>query len=554
MRTHRPSSRGQLALTDITKCYDGRVVLDAVSFTVRPGEKVGIVGENGSGKSTLLRLVAGLERPDNGTVTVDSPGGLAYLAQTLRLPSGATVGDAIDHVLADLRALAARIAACEATLGDASPEELARYGELLDEFEARGGYEADARVDAALHGLGLPSLDRRRPLAHLSGGERTRLALAATLAAGSELLLLDEPTNNLDDRATAWLESHLRAHRGTVVVVTHDRLFLENVTRTILEVDGDTRTVHRYGDGWAGFLAAKAAARARWEQRHTDWLAELDRQSRLAETAAAQLAVIGKRVALSNGGAGAARPRATSTGVSHKVRNANERLRRLREEPVPRPPDPLRFRYDTLTAHTPDGRPDTPTAVELGDVVVGDRLRVPRLRLAPGERLLVTGPNGAGKSTLMRVVAGELRPDQGTVVRPRAVGHLRQEESYGRPGQTVLEAFAAGRGGLPAEYEEELLSLGLFRPEALDTLVEALSTGQRRRLGLARLVSRPVDLLLLDEPTNHLSPALAEELEHALDTYPGTLIVVSHDRRLRQSFRGSHLRLDGGRAAELLAG
>jgi macrolide transport system ATP-binding/permease protein len=546
LRTAHPSPHGQLTLSDITKTYGDRVVLDGVSLTVRPGEKAAVVGDNGSGKSTLLRLIAGVEQPDAGELTVEAPGGMAYLAQTLDLPPGATVQDAIDHALAELRLLEAEMAAAEAMMADLSAEELAAYGEVQAAFEARGGYDADMRVAIALHGLGLPGLDRSRRLEELSGGERSRLALAATLASAPELLLLDEPTNDLDDSATAWLEDQLRRHPGTVVVVTHDRTFLETVAHTILEVDDDTHAVRRYGNGYAGYLAAKAAARARWEQEYQDWLAELDRQHRLSVTAAAQLATIGKRVALSNGGAGAARPRATSTGTSHKVRNANERLRRLRENPVPRPPDPLHFRAAVRT--TADAAADRDVHVELTDVAVGERLRVEELRIAPGERLLITGANGAGKTTLLRVIAGELRPERGTVSLPQAVGYLRQEVTVEHPGRTVLQAFAAGRPGPPEEYEEELLSLGLFRPESLGTPVGALSVGQRRRLSLARLLVRPVDLLLLDEPTNHLSPVLVEEMEQALADYPGTLVVVSHDRRLRSAFRGSRLELHGGRA------
>nr|WP_199806745.1 ABC-F family ATP-binding cassette domain-containing protein [Streptomyces sp. NRRL F-5727] len=546
LRTFHPSTHGQLALRDITKCYGDHVVLDGVSFTIRPGEKIGVVGDNGSGKSTLLRLIAGVEQPDNGELTVIAPGGTAYLAQTLDLAAGATVGDAIDHALADLRALQSELAAAEAALATATPAEVAAYGDLQAEFEARGGYETELRVAIALEALGLPHLDRDRPVAELSGGERARLALAATLAAAPELLLLDEPTNDLDDRAVAWLEERLRRHWGTVVIVTHDRLFLQNVTQTVLEVDDATRTVHRYGNGYAGYLAAKAAARARWEQEYETWKAELGRQHHLAHTAAAQLATIGKRVAHSNGGAGASRPRATATGTSHKVRNANERLRRLHAAPVPRPPDPLHFAPAVRTGAATD---EAGPLLALHDIRLDHRLHLDRLELAAGERLLITGPNGAGKSTLLRIMAGELRPDHGRVLRRGAVGHLRQDEPPAAAGQTLLQAFATGRPEPAEEYREELLSLGLFRPETLGTPVGALSTGQRRRLQLARLVVRPTDLLLLDEPTNHLSPLLVEEIETALAAYPGTTVVVSHDRRLRRSFDGRRLELRAGRVA-----
>ncbi|MFG2006689.1 ribosomal protection-like ABC-F family protein [Spirillospora sp. NPDC048911] len=549
MRTPSADSVAQLSLHEVTKRYDDRVVLDRVSFTIKPGEKVGIIGENGSGKTTLLKLLAGRERPDNGDLTVVAPGGSAYLPQSLEglVDGAATVADVIDLALAELREIEAALRSAEAELGSADEDGLARYGDLLSEFERRGGYEADARVDIALHGLGLPSLDRARAIATLSGGRLSRLVLAATLAAAPELLLLDEPTNDLDDDALSWLEDYIRAHQGTVVAITHDRAFLERITTTVLEVDHETRGVRRYGDGYAGYLTAKAAARARRERDHEEWKAEVERQSRLARTGGAWLATLGRKALLANTGNGAHRARSSSHGTANRVRIANERLATLRGNAVPPPPAPLRF-----TARISGGTRDE-DPLELSGVTVGDRLRLDGFRLAPGERLLVTGPNGAGKTTLLRVLAGELVPDMGSVQRPERVGYLRQEGIAGPPRQTVLGAYAAGRPGPPDDYADELLRLGLFRPDDLRLPLGVLSTGQRRRVELARLVSRPVDLLLLDEPTNHLSPLLVEELDEALASYAGTLVVVTHDRLLRRRFTGSRLELRDGRVLETAA-
>nr|WP_225993307.1 ABC-F family ATP-binding cassette domain-containing protein [Actinomadura rudentiformis] len=531
----------------MTKRYDDRVVLDRVSLTVKPGEKVGVIGENGSGKSTLLTLMAGREEPENGDLTVVAPSGLAYLPQNVEglVDGAATVADVIDLALAELREMEAALRAAEAGLGSATGEQLAAYGDLLSEFERRGGYEAGARVDIALHGLGLPGLAHARPISTLSGGQLSRLALAATLAAAPELLLLDEPSNDLDDDATAWLEDYIRTHQGTVVVVTHDRAFLERITTTILEVDHETCGVRRYGDGYSGYLRAKAAARARRQREHEDWKAEVERQSRLVETGGAWLATLRRKALYPNTGNGAFRARSTSHGTAKRVRIANERLETLRENAVPPPPEPLRF-----TARISGGTADEEQPVELSGVRVEGRLHVDGVRLVPGERLLVTGPNGAGKTTLLRVLAGELVPDAGSVRRPERVGYLRQEGVAGPSQWTVLAAYAAGRPGTPDEYADELLRLGLFRPDDLRLPLGALSAGQRRRVELARLVSRPVDLLLLDEPTNHLSPMLVEELDEALAGYAGTLVVVTHDRLLRSRFTGSRLELRDGRALE----
>ncbi|MEF3118220.1 ribosomal protection-like ABC-F family protein [Streptomyces chrestomyceticus] len=550
-------------MKDVSRRYGDRTVLEQVSLTVRPGEKAGVIGENGSGKSTLLRLLAGAEAPDTGEITVSFPGGTGHLGQTSALDPRGTVQDAVDAALAELRDLEARMRAAEAALATATPDELDAYGELLTAYEERGGYQADARVDAALHGLGLGHLTRDRVLGSLSGGERSRLSLACVLAAAPELLLLDEPTNHLDRQATAWLEAHLAAHRGTLVVVTHDRDLLETVTSAILEVDRDLRTVTRYGDGWQGYRTAKAAARRRWAQDREEWLAEVARTADLAESAGRRLAGTGKDP---HQGFGKHR-RSHEAKLSGQVRAARQRLDRLRRHPVPEPPVPLRFTAELATAvPTAAGAVDglgTPATTrgplaQLTGITVGDRLRIAELTVRPGDRLLVTGPNGAGKTTLLRVLAGDLRPDTGTARRPARTGYLAQELStVVPPRQSLLAAFAAGLPGPPEEHASGLLALGLFREEDLTVPVAALSVGQRRRLELARLVTRPADLLVLDEPTNHVSLALVEELEEALSAYRGAVVVVSHDRRFRSGFRGRELELDGGRAVrerERLAG
>ncbi|MGW1202577.1 ribosomal protection-like ABC-F family protein [Streptomyces cyaneofuscatus] len=541
---HPQRDRAQLTMKDVSKAYGDRSVLDQVTLTVRPGEKAAVIGENGSGKSTLLRLLAGAERPDSGEITVRFPGSTGYLAQTLALDPADTVQDAVDAALAELRALEVAIREAEESLSagrEATDEELAAYGDLLTAYEERDGYRADARTEAALHGLGLAHLTCDRALSTLSGGEQSRLALACVLAAAPELLLLDEPTNHLDVRAVNWLEDHLRAHRGTVVAITHDRAFLERVTSVILEVDRDLRTVTRYGDGWDGYRTAKAAARRRWAQEHQEYLSDLARTAELVDAAGQRLAATGKDP---KQGFGKHR-RSHEAKLSGQVRAARTRLEALRRTPVPAPPKPLAFTGRPALAGESSAF-DGPL-VELEDVSVGERLHLPALRVETGARLLVTGDNGAGKTTLLRVLAGDLAPDTGTVLRRARVGYLPQELPARPTRRTLLATFAAGRPGFPDEYADELLGLGLFRPEDLGVPVASLSIGQQRRLALARLVTRPADLLVLDEPTNHIALSLVEEVEAALAQYPGAVVVVSHDRSFRARFTGDVLELRSGR-------
>jgi macrolide transport system ATP-binding/permease protein len=525
----------QLTLHAVTKSYGDRLLLSAVSLSVRPGERLGIVGENGAGKSTLLRTLAGQEKPDDGEVIVVVES-LGYVGQTPVLAPDRTVRELIDLALADVRELERELRLAELSLS--SGAELARYGDLLAAFELRGGYDADAHVAKARNALGVGHLGLDRTLGSLSGGEQARLGLACVLASRPEVLLLDEPTNHLDPAALTWLEDQLRAHRGTVVAVSHDRTFLDRVATAIVEVDGDRRTVSRYGNGYAGYLAERAAARRRWEQAHLRWREEVQQLTVFAATTAHRVAY-DRPIKDGNKMAYGRHREQVQSSISTRVRNAQERLRRLREHPVPRPPDPLRF------GARPRGGTDG-IVVSAQGIRVADRLRVDELTIGARDRLLIHGPNGAGKTTLLRVLAGELAPDRGEVVRGGRIGYLPQEIPVERPRRTVLEVFADGRGGHPDEHASALLALGLFRAADLQVPVGSCSAGQRRRLALATLMCTEVDLLLLDEPTNHISPALVEELEEALGGFGGAVVAVSHDRLLRQRFTGELRGMYGG--------
>ncbi|MGW1345854.1 ABC-F family ATP-binding cassette domain-containing protein [Kribbella sp. NPDC002412] len=482
----------QLSLHDLTKSYDHRLVLDQVTCAFPPGQVSGLIGENGSGKSTLLRMAAGLEPPTDGTVV--AAGSLGFLAQDNPLPLHLDVAALADHALADLRRIEARLRELEHLLA-AGHDVLDEYGELQTAFEVREGYDADARFARATHGLGLSDLPGDRVLATLSGGELARLHLAAVLASSPEILLLDEPTNHLDVTAATWLEDHLRSRRCTTVVVSHDRAFLERVASTLFEVDGETHRVTRYGNGYQGYLAEKAAERARAEQTRQQWEDEVAAMRVTVRTTADRVSHRG----LMKDNNKVAYDRATgrvNQAERSKIRNAKERLRRLEDDPPPIPAKPMRFRASPRTTGAPAG-------LEAVGVSVTDRLHP--ISVEVQDRLLITGPNGAGKSTLLDVLAGRLQPDSGYVQRRGRIGYLPQETTEHEPG--------------------------------------ALSTGQRRRLAVERLLNTQYDVLLLDEPTNHLSPALVEELENALDEYAGVLVVVSHDRRFRSRWRGEVLDL-----------
>ncbi|GHG52252.1 ABC transporter ATP-binding protein [Sinomonas cellulolyticus] len=511
-----------ITASEVSHGYGDRLLLDRISLVISEGERIAVVGENGAGKSTLLRLLAGGEQPESGTVAVH--GRVSRLAQTY---DGATTVGGM------LTAGAERIAAAlAAERGESRPED-------ADPDEAGSGVvRAEVAAAIAVERLGVGHLvrgGRDRVLADLSGGEAERIALALALADPAPILLLDEPTNHLDAEALAWLEAELAARPGIVVAVSHDRDFLERFARVILEVDADTRTVRRYGSGYAGYRAEKARERRDWERRYAAWIGAKDRERAKARDVAERVAY-GRRTDNDKSGYNYLGQR-VSAAVESQIRSARERLRRLEADPVLPPPRPLHLAAAFEV--------DAGAAVALSATAVPGRLAPVDASLAPGDRLLVTGPNGAGKSTLVGVLAGTVAFTGSADVtaahdggrRAAVVGLLPQElAAPADPSVRLLAAYAHGLPGDLDSHAEALMHTGLFRVQDFFVPVGSLSAGQYRRLALARLLAGRPELLLLDEPTNHLAPLLVGELEQALEHYRGTLVVASHDRALARWF------------------
>lgn len=531
------------SLRELTVCFADRTVLDRVDLVIGPQDRIAVIGDNGSGKSTLLSVLAGTVPLSSGERETDLPGGLAIAEQHPVFPADATVDQAIDHLLTDMRERERRITEVTETLTSASATDLAQLLELLarltDQFESRGGFTLDHRLDVGLHQLGLGALDRSRPVAELSGGERARLALATALCSGADLLLLDEPTNDLDDEAVHWLERQLDAHRGALIVVSHDRAFLDRFARDIIEIrDG---RLHRYGDGYPGYLRAREAERLRVRREYDRWRAELSRAEKLVASNAVISSAIPRGQDKPGFGHGAFRARSADHGVTGRIRQAKARIDQLQTAPAEVPTDRLSFTPDMDGSDVASADTSTPLVT-----VLPGRLNLPggvppldlgtTLELSPGDRWLVTGPNGAGKSTLLRVLAGELDTCLRSASAGLRVSWLRQSVSS-VPQGTVIEAFAHATRMYLEDAEPRLGKLGLFSPADLVRRVSELSVGQRRRLELAVAVTAPGDLLLLDEPTNHLTPDLVEQLEAALTDFPGAVVTVTHDRRWLENSR-----------------
>ncbi|SCF39908.1 macrolide transport system ATP-binding/permease protein [Micromonospora matsumotoense] len=528
-----------LCARDVAKSYADRQVLDGTSLSASPGQRIGLVGENGVGKSTLLRLLAGVEEPDAGEV--QRPADCGFLWQELPFAPDAAVQDVIDDSLAGLRAARTRLVQLTGEL-ERRPDDadvLTAYGDLLEWAQDHDLWDADRRAALVLAGLGLADTERWRPLATLSGGQRSRLGLAALLIRQPQAMLLDEPTNHLDDEAVGFLEQRLRGLPGVVVVASHDRLFLDEVCTDIVDLDPTRSTVTRYGGAYTGYLAAKRRERIRWEEQYAAEQEELEELREAVRTTAR--AVNHARTIKDNNKIGYDRHGGrVQRQISRRVRNAQQRLDELTRDQVRRPPAPLTFAAKLTGLPTGER-----IAVSLSGVPVGGRLSIDRLDLSTSERLMVTGPNGAGKSTLLQVIAGRLTPDGGEVRRAGGVkvGLLEQEVDFPDDELTARQVYDAAAGADAVS----LARLGLLAPGDVDRPLGHLSVGQRRRLALALLVATPPDVLLLDEPTNHLSLSLVEELEDALRTAAGAVVVASHDRWLRRGWKGAELSLVSGK-------
>ncbi len=501
---------GSLVARDISKSYAAVQVLDRISLVVSAGDRIGIVGPNGIGKTTLLRVLAGLDPPDGGEIV--RSGTVGYLPQEPEPRPGETIRGylarrtGVGAAEAEMDGLAAR-------LGD-EPELALAYTEALDRFLVLGGDDFDARANAVLAEVGLGRL-LDRELATLSGGEAARAALAAILLARFDVFLLDEPTNNLDFAGLELLERFFSGLAAGVVLVSHDRTFLDKTVTRIVELEAETRKMHEYAGTWSDYEAARERARAQHEAAYSEYAGERDRYSTLLADRREQARTLGTKQT----------GRRETKALAGKVNQAKNHLERLETVEKPWTPWQLDLRFATA--------PATDTIVTLtGAVVERGAFRVGPidLELHYGDRLAIVGPNGAGKSTLIGAVTGELPLSSGDrqVGGGAIFGELNQaRDLFTGP---LLDDFVRLSQLEPTEARTLLAKFALGADD-VGRPAASLSPGERTRAALALLAAKGVNCLILDEPTNHLDLEAIEELEKALGDYEGCLVVVSHDRR-----------------------
>jgi ATPase subunit of ABC transporter with duplicated ATPase domains len=509
---------GTLVAANITKEYGATVVLDRLSLTVPAGARIGVVGPNGSGKSTLLRVLAGIEEPTAGAV--ERSGTVGYLPQEPERRPGETLLGFLSRRTGVAEA-AARMDALAARLGG-SESLLEAYDEALQSFVAFGGADLERRAREVCGELGLRiALDQELPT--LSGGEAARVSFAALRLARFDILCLDEPTNDLDFHGLDRLERFVQGYGGAIVLVSHDRAFLDRTVTRILAFDAETRRAHEFAGPYEEYARERASALERQQAAYTDYVEDRDRFSSLLSARRTQ-ARAGAGLGEKSGGA----DRRGTHALRSKVRQAKQRLERLEQVEKPW----RRWRLELKLQ--PRSRSGDVVARLAGAVIERGEFRLGPIDLDVfwGDRVAIVGRNGAGKTTLLRALAGELPLAQGTRTLGAGVvvGGIDQKRELFAGAEPLLDRFRAESGLSPSETRTLLAKFGIRGEDALRAAC-SVSPGERSRATLALLQARGVNCLILDEPTNHLDLEAIEQLEQALADYAGTVLLVTHDRR-----------------------
>lgn len=533
--------------------YGHRTLFEGVELTVAPGDVVGVVGANGAGKSTLLRLLAGVDQPQGGSVSLaPADAFVGWLPQEHERVAGETVSAYIARrtgcaqATVQMDAAAAALADPDAVGADDA------YATALERWLASGAADLEERVPAVLADLGL-RLDADALMTALSGGQAARVGLAALLLSRFDIVLLDEPTNDLDLDGLERLETFVRGLRGGVVLVSHDREFLARCVTRVLELDLAQNTNRLYGGGYDAYLEERATVRRHAREKYDEFAdrkADLVARARTQREWSSQGVRNAMKKAPDNDKIKRKASMESSEKQAQKVRQMESRIARLEEVEEPRKEWQLEFtigsapRSSTVVATLSDAE------FHQGDFVLGPI----SLQVNAGERIGITGPNGAGKSTLLRGLLGRQHPDAGRAALGANVqiGEIDQARALLSGPRPLAEAFGDLVPEMAAAEVRTLLAKFGLKADHVTRAVDELSPGERTRAGMALLQARGVNLLVLDEPTNHLDLPAIEQLEQALESYEGTLLLVTHDRRMLAAVATDrNWRVESGRLTEL---
>ena len=501
----------EIQVNDLIKSFEvGKNVLDGLTFQIDQGERVGLLGRNGAGKSTLFKILTGELDYDEGNVTVGQGRRVGLISQIPVYPVGYTVEDVLRSAFGRLQSVAREMEEVEQRMaaGETDDGILRRYGKLSERFEVFGGYDTDVAVNKIANGLSISNHMRAQLFDQLSGGEKTRVNLGRLILEDTDILLLDEPTNHLDLHATEWLEEYIRRFRGTVVVISHDRYFLDRIVTRVIEIqDGKAEF---YSGNYSFYAVEKER---RYQERMKQYLKEQAKIEQL-EKSAEQLRLWAFQ------------------GMDKTYRRAismERRIERMRTTSKPTKARKMDARFNTAEFHGDEVISMRNLAKSFGDKHLFDGIT---LKIEGGERIALIGDNGTGKSTLIKMIMGELYPDDGRIRTGPQVrsAYLPQIIHFDHPDWNLVENMMAAKRGLSAQSARNRLAAYEFRGEDVMKPVSVLSGGEQSRLRLCMLMDDEINFLILDEPTNHLGIASREWIEEAVESYDGTLLFVSHDR------------------------
>jgi len=493
-------------LQNLQKHFGPKTIFDGASTHVPPKTRVGLVGPNGSGKTTLFRMLIGEEQPDGGSIVIAKGARLGYLKQEVwDNPERSILAETMAG-FPELQKIEQELTAMERRMADDHhPELLERYGKLRQRFEAQGGYEIEHQAKAILSGIGFRPEQFVQPLHQFSGGWMMRVALAKLLLARPEILLLDEPTNHLDLETVVWLENFLLEYPGAIVLTTHDQVFMQRIVERIIEVS--QRKLHTFIGSFEDYVEEKAARQEQLEAQYQNQQRQIEHTERFIE-----------RFRYKASKARQVQSRIKMLEKMEKVELVNDTTRAMKF----RLPQPPRSGQEVIKLSQVTKR--------YGEKTVYENLDFTLLR---GEKVALLGPNGAGKSTLIKIIAGTVDVQDGAVL----YGHHVTMDYYAQhqleilnPNATILEELTAVTPHLSPEQRRTLLGAFLFSGDDVFKPIAVLSGGEKARVALAKMLSRPANLLVMDEPTNHLDILSRQVLEDALADYDGTLIFISHDR------------------------
>ncbi|QFT90288.1 putative ABC transporter ATP-binding protein [Bacillus sp. THAF10] len=508
-------------LNNISKSFAGSLVFDNISLEIHEHERIGLVGRNGSGKTTIFQLISGFEAPDKGAIHIKKGTKIGYLAQIPSFPSNTTGEEVLRSAFAETVELQSKLRALEEQMTMVTEEYqlnkiMQEYGILQDRFGFLGGYEMEATISRIANGLKITDL-LPQPFSTLSGGEQTKICLGYILLQNPDVLLLDEPTNHLDIFAVEWLEQYLKEYPGTVVTISHDRYFLDEVATKILDLDDGE--VHVYHTNYSGFVKEKE------ERLLLEFAAYQEQQKKIKKMKEA-IKRLKEWANQSNP------PNAAMHRRAKSMEKALDRIEKLKRPTLEKKTMGLQFDGGDRSGK------DVVVLERVGKSFGNKRLfQEINLAIYFQERAAIIGQNGSGKSTLLKIMLGDLPSDSGHVQLGSNVkiGYLSQHVYEDNPNQTLIEAFREDIS-ITLEQARHVLAKFLFYGSAVFKKVENLSGGEKMRLRLAQLMHQDINLLILDEPTNHLDIDSREVLEDALEDFDGTILAVSHDRYFLNKF------------------